>query len=355
VIELTYLAEDESSINVVSKISSIAGGEVKQVVRANDKMLKGPLIVHVTESNIKQVLDILEDRNESCIIAFSDKSNFKLLTFLKSNLDNVFGFIDLSLDYEYNVPLVKNYLNTQYSTKQIGIEKLANDLDKILEFTQTELGRVKELHDRMVKIRTENLKRSKIQIKFMAGEKSGGEFFDFIDHENEMIVIEFGSDSYITTSMIISEVETLKLKQNPKDELSQFIKKALEIASEYKSTLNYMITIFNTRSLEVEYFQKGNSKLFLNGELRSITGNGSIKLNRNSKVFFISEGAIKNWNLHHKESELNNFLVSHMNLENKDFINELFFELYRHKQGMFLTYDALMCVLEISNSVIHEV
>ncbi len=354
-VELTYLAVDDSNINLISKICEMAGGELKVVSRVNDKMAKGPLVIHVTESNVKQVLDLLEDRNESCIVAFTDKSNFKLLTFLKSKLESIFGFIDLSLDYEYNVPLVKNYLNTQYSTKQLGLEKLSNDLEKIIEFTQTELGRVKELHDRMVKIRTENLKRSKMLIKFMAGEKSGGEFFDFIDHDQEMIVIEIGSDSYITSSMIISEVEDLKLKSNPKDELSKFIKKITEIATEFKSTINYMITIYNTRSLEVEYFQRGNSKLFINGELRSISGNGSIKLNRNTKIFFISEGAIKNWNLHHKESELNSFLVSHGNLENKDFINEFFFELYRHKQGMFLTYDALMCALEISNNVIHEV
>lgn len=354
-VELTYLAADEMHNNLILKICNEAGGELKCVLRANDKMIKGPLIVHVTESNVKQILDLLDDRNETCIVAFSDKANFKLLTFFKSKLDSIFGFIDLSLDFEYNVPLVKNYLNTQYSTKKLGLEKLSNDLERVLEFTQTELGRVKELHDRMVKIRTENLKRSKLQIKFMAGEKSGGEFFDFIDHENEMIVIEIGSDSYVTTSMIISEIESLKLKSNPKDEINQFIKKVLDIATEFKSSINYMITVFNTRSLEVDYFQRGNSKLFLNGELRTISGNGSIKLNRNSKIFFVSEGAIKNWNLHHKESELNGFLVSHMNLENKDFINEFFFELYRHKKGMFLTYDALMCVLEISNNVIHEV
>jgi len=355
VVELTFLAANDLSNSLISKICNEAGGDLKIHLKANDKMQKGALIVHVTESNVKQVLELLDDRNESCIIAFSDKTNFKLLNFFKSKLDNIFGFIDLSLDYEYNVPLVKNYLNMQYSTKQLGIEKLSNDLEKILEFTQTELGRVKELHDRMVKIRTENLKRSKIQIKFMAGEKSGGEFFDFIDHDHEMIVLEIGSDSYITSSMIISEVEALKLKPNPKEELSAFIKKAIDLATEFKSSINYMITIYNTRSLEVEYFQRGNSRLFFNGELRSISGNGSFKLNRNSKIFFISEGAIKNWNLHHKESELNSFLISHMNLENKDFINEFFFELYRHKQGMFLTYDALMCVLEVSNNVIHEV
>jgi hypothetical protein len=159
VVELTYLAVDDSNNKLISKICEMAGGELKVEPRANDKMLKGPLIIHVTESNVKQVLDLLDDRNESCVVAFSDKSNFKLMTFLKSKLDSIFGFIDLSLDYEYNVPLVKNYLNTQYSTKQLGLEKLSNDLEKIIEFTQTELGRVKKLHDRMVKIRTENLKR----------------------------------------------------------------------------------------------------------------------------------------------------------------------------------------------------
>ena len=39
----------------------------------------------------------------------------------------------------------------------------------------------------------------------------------------------------------------------------------------------------------------------------------------------------------------------------KDFINELFFELIRHKNSMFLPDDAIMGCIEINENVIHEV
>jgi hypothetical protein len=355
VIDVSYLCIDDKYNDSIKKTIKDSNANLNFVKNVDSSLFNGPLILSVSNENLKKVLDLIDDRNESVIVAFQDKSNFRLMSFFKLNLDKIFGFIDLSLDYEYNIPIVKNYLNMNYSKKSIGIEKLSKDLEKILDFTQTELSRVKEMHDRIVKLRTENLKGAKVQIKFMAGEKSGGEFFDFIDCDGEMIIIEAGSDSYVTSSMIISEVEALKEKKNPKDEIQTFINNIVKFSEDFKSKVNYLITVINMRSLDVQYYQRGNSKLFINNELRDVSGIGTLKLKRGEKLFVLSEGALKNWNLHNKESELGAHLGKHFELPVKDFINEFFFELYRHKNSSFLAYDALMCVVEIDQNVIHKV
>lgn len=353
-IDVNYLQSDERYLDLLKKISKESEAKINIKENVDSSLFKGPLIIHANEGNVKKIIDLLDDRVESVIIAFKDKTEFRLLSYFKLSIEKVFGFMDLSLDYEYNVPLLKNYLNMNYSKSVLGLEKLSKDLNKILELTQTELSRVKEMHDRVVKLRTENLKGAKVQIKFMAGEKSGGEFFDFIDGNGEIIAVTAGSDSYIASSMIISEVELLKAHSNPKSEIENFTKKILNIGEEYKAKVNYLITILNLRTLDLKYYQSGNSKLFFNKELRGVTGSGIMKLKRSEKLYFISEGAIKNWSLHNKDHELQDFLVRHLHLENKEFINEFFFELYRHKEGMFLTYDALMCAIEIDQNIIHE-
>lgn len=354
---LNYLAVEIGTVEeYINKILKEAECRVHFTTTAATSMCKGPLILEVNETNLVSILNLIDDREEKFLIAFKDKEAFKLIEKLKMSFDKIFGFIDLSLDYEYNVPLIKNYLSINYNKSTMSLEKLSKDLDKILDFTKTELSNVKEMHDRFVKLRTENLRGAKVQIKFMAGEKSGGEFFDFIESDNEIIIIEAGSDSYITSSMIIAQVELLKLKKsNARNELEQFLKNIVHSATELNSKINYLVTVLNLNTLELTYFQRGNSKLYIEKEIKNVSGNGVLKLGRGEKVFFISEGILRNWNLYNKESELVTFLNNHFDMNTKDFINELFFELSKHKKSSFLLYDALMGVIEINQNVIHQV
>lgn len=355
-IEVSFLRIDSHKDDYLKKILKECSGSIKVFSGYKDSLFKGPLIAQLNQENLNLIRDILEDRDEIIILAFDGRENIKLMNELKPYFSKIYGFLDLSLDFDYNIPLVKNYLNQNYSKHVVGIVKLGKDLDKILEFTQTELSRVKELHDRVVKMRTEELKAAKLLIKFMVGEKSGGEFFDYIEKDHEMILIEAGCDSYLMSSMIISEVENLKINSgNFTEHMKVFIKNILKSADEQKSKINFLVTKFNLNTLELEYYQRGNSKVYFDKHVHSLGGEGKLKLKRGEKLFFISEGAIRNWALHNKEVDLQNFLNKHSDLGTKDFLNEFFFELYRHKSSSFLIYDALMCAIEIDPNAIHEV
>lgn len=354
--KINFLRNDSMFDDYIKNLSKECELESINNNDIQNTLFKGPLIVRVQKENINEVLELLEDRHEKVVVAFKEKSDFKLMNDLKSQLDKIFGFLDLTLDFDYNIPLVKNYMNQNFSTSTIPLEKLSKDLEKIFEYTQTELSRVKQLHDRFVKLRTEKLRGGQIQIKFMAGEKSGGEFFDFLERDNYIYVFTAGTDSYVTSSLIISEIEATKaIDGNISQLIPNLTKKIVDIAEENKSKLNYLITVFNMSTLDVDYYQRGNSKVYNGEQILNISGDGKFKLHRGEKLFFLSEGLVLNWNLSRKESELKDFLNAHKDLNNKDFINELFFELVKKKTTVFLQHDALMGLIEIDQNIIHKV
>ena len=144
-----------------------------------------PLIIVANEDHLEELKEICEERDLKIIIALNARRDFKIVGKLKDQFNMIFGFIDLSQEIEYNTPILINYLNLNFSTHAMNLDKLAKDLDKIFEFTQSELLKVRDLHDRLVKVRVDHLKGVTVTSKFMAGEKSGGEFFDMI----QMILI----------------------------------------------------------------------------------------------------------------------------------------------------------------------
>jgi hypothetical protein len=106
--------------------------------------------------------------------------------------------------------------------------------------------------------------------------------------------------------------------------------------------------------MEATIYGQGNSKIFYNNEIISIGKSSIIKLKRGAKVSFLSEGVLLNWKTNHDEKKLASFLSANVEMTNREFINEIFFELARHKKGMFLYHDALVAMLEIDENVLMQ-
>jgi hypothetical protein len=313
----------------------------------------GPLILGLDEGNFEEIKNIIAGREQQVILVLKNKHDFKLVPEMKSIFPKIFGFIDLSAEYEVAIPLVRNYINLNFSNEALQLEKLSRDLAQIEERTQSELRGIKELHDRFVKMRTEKIKGGELSVKFMAGEKSGGEFFDYIVQDNHMLFIQAGSDSYVTSSLIISAMEELKLKNSDiYESIESFIASLKFLANEHNAKLNYTILILKMKNMEATIFSQGNSKLYYNKEILTLGKSSIIKLHRGAKVTFLSEGTLNNWKSYHDEKKLCNFLNSNLEMSKRDFINEIFFELSRHKKGMFLNHDALVAMLEINENVL---
>ncbi len=343
-----YLKKLMQEIGATTKLSDLKSSLLN---------IQQPLILIVTAETLNEVKTIIEKRSEKLIIAMNSRKDFKLVPELKNEFTKIFGFIDLSQEIEYNVPLLKNYLALNFSRGTMPIEKLAGDLDKIYEFTRSELVKIKDLHDRFVKVRTDKLKGITLTSKFMAGEKSGGEFFEILQNDQEIIFIQAGSDSYILSSMLLGEIETLKEKAitgSLHNHAEQFLKIVNHHAAENKGDLTYCMMSLNLKNLHASFNIKGQGHLFYDNEWISFDKPMQLKLKPKQRLCVISDGSFKNWTLLSKK-QIESFFKSNEGMPTRDLINEFFFEVSRNKTGSFLVYDALMAVVEIEENKIYQV
>ena len=189
----------------------------------------GPLMLGLDSTNFESLRKIIIDRDQQVVLVLKNRKDFYLVPEMKTVFPKIFGFIDMSAEPEVAIPLLRNYINLNFSSGALQLDKLSNDLDKIEERTQTELRGIKELHDRFVKMRTEKIKGAELAVKFMAGEKSGGEFFDYIAQDSHMLFIQAGSDSYVMSSLIISAMEDLKIKKEMDMAREKLLKATFEL------------------------------------------------------------------------------------------------------------------------------
>ena len=313
----------------------------------------GPLIIGLDQQNLDRVKQIISARKNQVVISIKSKKDFNLIPEFKSLFSKIFGFIDLNSENDMAIPLLMNYINQNFSKETLQLQKHSNALSVIEESTRSELRGLKELHDRFVKMRTEKLKGVELAIKFMAGERSGGEFFDYITRDSQMLFIQAGSDSYVVSSLIISALEDLKIKNADfYSIIESFISLINQHAKDNKAKVSYTIMILKLKNMEATIYGQGNSKLFYNNEIINLGKSSILQLGRGSKVTFLSEGTIINWAKSNEEEKLVSFLNSNLELNTRDFINEIFFELARHKKGMFLYNDALVTMLEIDENIL---
>ena len=245
-----------------------------------------------------------------------------------------------------------------FSSHAIKLEKLSSDLDKIYEFTKSELTRVKDIHDRLVKVRIDQLKGVSVTSKFMAGEKSGGEFFDLLQSENNFLYIQAGSNNYIISSLILSEFEVLKLSTPTTSLISQsehFEKMIVQHAKENNAEINYCILNINLHDLSVQFKARGNGGLYFQGEFLDFSKSQNFKIKPSEQLIILSNGSLKNLAALNHTLSLKDFFEEHKGKTTRDLINEFFFEVSRNKAGSFLIYDALMSVVEVDQKTLYKI
>lgn len=316
-----------------------------------------PLIMLVDEDHIDALVELCELRDLKFIVALNSRRDFKIVSQLKNHFDKIFGFIDLSQETDYNTPILMNYINMNFSADALKLDKLAANIDKIYEFTKSELLRVKDLHDRLVKMRVDTLKGVTVTSKFMAGEKSGGEFLDMIQTDNNFLFIQAGSDSYILSSLIISEMEVLKLSTpttSIKDQSAHFEKMINHHAREMNAQVSYSIINVDLKNLQVECSFKGDGYLYYNEELLDFSKPLKFKLKPSEKFYLLSNGALKNLKELNPKLSVINFYKDNADKSTRDLVNELFFEVSKNKEGNFLIYDALMSVIEVDQKTLYQ-
>jgi hypothetical protein len=315
-----------------------------------------PLILIVKQEHLSEIKQVMASRETKIILAFNSRKEFKLVIELKAHYSKVFGFIDLSQEVEYNIPILRNYLSSNFSNDKVNLEKLSHDLEKVYESTKNELQRIKDLHERFVKVRADKFKGAILTNKFMAGEKSGGEFFEIIHQEQELLFIQVGSASYLLSSLLLAEIEKLKETINGSNLENQsvlFQRAICHHAIENKAELNFCIMHLDLKTLQASFSVKGFGHVFYQGELINFDQPIKLNLRPKDRLFLISQGALNNWKLMTILS-IKKFFLDNQTAETSELINEFFFELSRKKSSNFLIHDALLGVLEIEEKLLYQ-
>lgn len=319
--------------------------------------VSGALVVTLDQDHLEDCHQLLKRRQSKTVVALNARRDFKLVNELREHLPQIFGFLDLSQETNYNVPLVKNYINMHFN-QTVELDKLATDLDKVYEYTKSELTRVKDLHDRLVKVRVDNLKGVTITSKFMAGEKSGGEFFDMVQTDQHVLFIMAGSNNYVVSSLILAEMEVLKMSTPTtllKSQCEHFEKMINLHAAENSAQINYCLINIDLKNLQSECIFKGEGNLYFNDEICDFSQPLKLKMKPGQKIHLLSQGAVKNLQELNQKLKVKDFYLNHKEKNTKDLINEFFFEVSRNKAGNFLNYDAIMAVIEIDSKALYQI
>lgn len=357
--EMECVRQNPAQDEYLKKLLKEAGLTPKFISWEDSKVSSNsPLLLMVDEDHVDALIEIASDRDLKLIVGLNARREFKLVSLLKDHFDKIFGFIDMSQEIDYNTPILKNYVNMNFSASAVQLDKLAADLEKIHEFTKSELLRVKDLHDRLVKVRVDTLRGVTVTSKFMAGEKSGGEFFDMIQTDHNFLFIQAGSDSYILSSLILNEMEVLKLSlptTSVKAQSEHFEKMIKHHAAETGAELNYCIINIDTKTLQAECQFQGKGYLYFQNELIDFSQVVKLKMKPSDKLCLLSSGALKNLAELNPKLSVKNFYKECADKNTRDLINEFFFEVSRNKSGNFLIYDALMTVIEVEQKTLYQI
>jgi hypothetical protein len=298
---------------------------------------------------------------------------FLLMSLSELSKDWVLGEKVLLLDQtqpsHFHLPLLKMILSQQKENSQTAI---GQGLDNLVAQSLRELQRVKKLHESLVPLRLEKLKSITLASKFAAGEASGGEFYDVIRSERQIILLISHTNSYLITSLILSHFEALKSDQNlSKESLEQFIKslskECRQIDNDKKSEVQLFILKIDLNSLKTEGYVFGQTQMVSN--VKGTPHSNSFpfdpafceqayfthKLERGQTYCLLSPGVLKNSRGLLDGTDCARFVLEKFESGHAHILNEVFYQLKRGRDEMFLDFDATAIIIEVDSNVIVQI
>lgn len=296
------------------------------------------------------------------------------LKLLENDL-NLLSPIDTSRDHRFHIPLLRNKEAIQPDDERKKLLEVGDNLNKMIEFSQSELQRVKRLHEQVVPMKNDNFKGVKILSKFAAGEGSGGEFFDIVKGEQEVLLLLTNTTSYVASSIILSHFEKLRVyNQFGKDRLSDFL---VNLSSELKDldlldnenpeSLQMLVVKIDLNKMKFEGYQFGQTELvsskghvlsdntFPVGKAFLDQAEFSFELERGERLVISSPGVRKNCGGIMDNKKYGDFVKERLPLGAKELLNEVYFQLKKNRDSDFLKFDASVIYIEVDKNVIVEV
>lgn len=302
----------------------------------------------------------------SGIIFFYDQENKKSqdwLTLEASLLQKIIGDYSFPMS-QLRWTILSNQLQFFWNNceeqryLQKHIAKFSQELDQLLQTTESEVNKAKKIHEILIPKRNEELKGIHFISKYAVGEGGGSEFFDLHSVGNKIFLIVMSCQSYLVSSALLSILGTQK---QTGFEPNKFLKDAQDEIENIghtrrrKSDTDLLVLEIDSTSLQMSAW--GDSKVELysqkTGKVFKMTDSETYRLSRGEKIIVFSSGFLFNWSQRASKQEMTSFLKQNEHLRLSELLTEMFFQL--KKENTALAKDSTVLMMEIKRHGIHQI
>lgn len=253
---------------------------------------------------------------------------------------------------------------------------MSKELNSLIEKSLNELHRVKKLHEQIVPLREESIKGLKLISKYGAGESSGGDFFDVIKGEGELLLLMTSSSSYVVSSMILSHFDQLREKKRMdraamESFLNSVVAEVTKVAQDNPKRKaappQCFIARLDLKRKTAEGFIFGACEFFSNGKV-CFSGNDyqinpafydrawfDFRMERGERYMLLSPGVKKNCQEFIDGRPYLSWLRDAMAGESRNMLHEVFYQLKKNRERDFLAYDASVIFIEVDQHALVQV
>ena len=296
------------------------------------------------------------------------------ITDLFNEFPQIKGFIDYNMKTDFYLPVFSSiHANKAITPNKIEQNNIRQNLENSVEELKKNLELVKDIHAKMVPQREFQVKGLNIKAKFISGENSGGEFFDFSESNGKLSLILTSTSSYIVSTIVLGEfADFTKAKDFSVTALTSFCLSLAKQMEQLKleqneNNLDLFIASIDSRTLEVTGYNVGMH------DIVSLNKNVKVpytrtpfpleleksffkfNLDRSDRFMLLSSGFYRNIDTKMREDFHQRVKESLKNDLDFSQINDLFFEIKKKRKEQFLVHDASCIYLMVDKNAIFEV
>lgn len=238
----------------------------------------------------------------------------------------------------------------ELETDQEYINDFEEQLDGITKHLASQLSRIKEVHKKVVPIRTLKANNLELSCKYSSGETGHSEFWDAVKTDSQIMFVLISTDeSNQLTSVLSDIIEFVNLKHFNKEDLKALDERISKSLSDRYSLFTMLIDLTDLRSYIVN---KGTQLIYINGREVIATNDGKIsklQLNPKDKFAVFSKGLILNYEEEFKIEDLEVYGKRRWELSIREFFNEVFFHSKLTNEGKFHKNDCISMVIEVTD------
>ena len=297
-------------------------------------------------------------------------SNQKNLLALAKVNTRVHSMADTERGVDFYWPFWRSLYGQQESAtaEQAQLAQLTAQVERLKAKGLAMTAEMKNLHGHLVPGRQQKLKNATIWTKYAAGERPGGDYYDFVFQRGDVYLFMVHASSYLLSSAAMASFDQWRQGPRPYD-----LKKLIAALAQQNqaaaagAALEVLVVKFDLRHLTGEGFCFGPWTLVSSGELYQ-QGNTypcdpsfmpkarlTFKLDRGEILTFLSPGVPLNLQKAAPEKELIDFFRPWLNKRPREVLDELFFQMQRPVQRGFLEQDASAVMLEVHANALWEV